>query len=394
MPQLETFRGVRFGGPTATGAVAPPYDVIDPPLHRRLLDHHPSPVVRLTLGDDPERPMGDEAEYRERGRLLARWLEEGVLARDEQPALYHYELEFTAPGGARQRYEGLFGAVPALPWGEGGVLPHEEIRPKVVDDRFLLMRCTASQLGIVQLVVDGRDGVWGRCLAEAPRELLMGGEDATAHRHRLAAIRDPHAVRSLSTWMASQVAVVADGHHRYTTAARIHRETQLAGRERVVVVIGDLFQDGITIHPTHRLLCWDGPDNGRTAEARDLLCARLDDGGDAPDAWQLEAPGLGASRTLRSRTDRGVSTLARRLQAALDELPVKPVVETYHDRAAAQERLVRSRPGSVLACWMPPVGKAEFWERASHGEIFPPKTTYFLPKIHTGLVARVLDGND
>ncbi|MEM7166305.1 MAG: DUF1015 domain-containing protein [Planctomycetota bacterium] len=386
MPDFAPFRGVRFAADSASPAarISPPYDVIDAQHHQRLLDHDAHNAVRWILGLDPANPYAGADEYRRRGEEFLSWLQSGVLVEDDEPMLYLYSLSFRDHGGKQRQYRGLFGAVAAEPWASGGVLPHEEVRPKVVDDRLALMRATRANMGVVQLVIDGRDGAFGGILDGAQRELLFEGSDEAGDQHRLEAIRGDAAARALGDVLAGASSVVADGHHRYTTAVRLREEDGIDGSDKALAVVADLFQDGIEIYETHRLLLWEGS-GGEAATTLAQVKSALDDG--SGDRWRLEA-GTGESCELMSSADLDRPTLARRLVDALEGVP-EPTIETFHDEAAARARLDEWQ-GEALACWMPPVSKEEFWARASRGEVFPPKTTYFLPKVCTGIVARRL----
>lgn len=386
MPDIAPFRGLRFDPKTVapSAAIAPPYDVIDPAMHARLLAHDPHNVVRWTLGDDPAKPYGTEAEYRPRAAVVKDWARRGVLIRDPLPAFYAYEMTFTPPEGGKSHYRGILCAVETAKWEEKRILPHEEIRPKVVDDRLNLLRATRVNMGVVQLTIDDREDRMAQIVREAPRRALFEGDDFLGQRHRLEAIEDTASIERLEKLIGPMKAVVADGHHRYTTAIRYREETKSVGSDRTLVMIGNLFQPGLQIYATHRVLVTENADSARALSAylRDQLTDR--DG----DVWTIETH-HGGSTTVRTSPALENDTLYRRLQRALADRPAV-TVETYHDERAAEESL-EAHGAAALLCRMPAVGKDEFWERTARGEIFPPKTTFFLPKIFTGIVARSLD---
>lgn len=387
MPDFAPFAGLRFDPNSVdpAAAISPPYDVIDEAQHQRLLDHDPNNVVRWILGSDPKQPYADLAEYRKRGQLVDDLHSAGTLMLDEEPAFYRYTMRFLDADGQAREYRGLFGAVDAAPWARGGVLPHEEVRAHVVEDRLQLLRATEMNMGVVQLVVDDRSGELARLVEAAPAELLFEGRDFEDQHHRLEAIRDKDSLAAIAANIGPRTSVVADGHHRYTTAVRFREESSLPGADRALALIADLFQEGIVIYPTHRVLVWNDAPSGAAQQLAEAL-APLDDGDGAEWRWELPD---GTTKTLRSRTDTGVPTLARRLQEVVSSAQVTPEVKTFHDEAAARECLEQAE-GEVLAVWMPPVGTEEFWDRTAGEEVFPPKTTYFLPKVCTGVVARTL----
>ncbi|MCI0652812.1 MAG: DUF1015 domain-containing protein [Planctomycetes bacterium] len=391
MPDTAPFRGVRFASgrvPPESG-VCPPYDVIDEALHRRLLALHPHNAVRWILGARPEEPHGSADEYRRRGEEFRAWLRDGVLRLEEAPAYYGYECRYRDDGGAPRAYRALLVALAATPWSEGQVLPHERVHDHIVQDRFALVRASGIDTGVVKVVIDDRVGDFARACDEAPREFLWEGEAWDGARHRLSSIYDSAHLARLRDLLAARTAVMADGHHRYSTMIKFGEER---GRPmRVLAAVGDLFQDGVRIEPTHRLLAWRAASRPLThAWTGDFIArlrAALDDG--AGDEWRvLDAQGRAAA--ICSRDDAARPTLARRLEQFLDAEPERPALSAFHDAAAA-ERALRAEAAPAVLCLMPPVGKEEFWRRATRGEIFPPKTTFFKPKIATGIVARFVD---
>ncbi|MFQ5655421.1 MAG: DUF1015 family protein, partial [Planctomycetota bacterium] len=387
---LAPFRAVRFDPqrlPPAA-AICPPYDVIREDAHRRLLDHHPRNAVRWILGEDPDHPLAGDEEYRRRGQDLRGALAAGDLLQDTRRGYYLYRCTTTDAAGTPQSYQGILGAVRALPWGEE-VLPHEQVRPAVVGDRARLRRAAAVDLGVIQLVVTDADGALRRALEAAPREELFRGPDWRGDEHSLARIDDAAAVEELRGVLASRVTVVADGHHRYAAAVEARDHAGLPGARRVLAIIGDLHQEGLVIGPTHRLLKWPGPPGPARAAARRIREA-LDDG--EGEEWSLELR-TALPIALRTRPRLDGETLAGRLAEVVEGLEPRPEVETSHDLERA--RLILQRlPGDVLLCRLGAVSREEFWERCSRGQVFPPKTTFFLPKIGAGIVVRLLDESD
>ena len=255
MVDLAPFRGIRFHDsvPPEKG-ISPPYDAIDAALHRRLLNHHEKNSVRWTLGEDPENPTADEAEYVERGARIRQGLQEGSLVMEGEPALYRYTLEYTGADGARHTYSGLCGALAAGPWRESGVHPHEETKPHVVEDRLKLLMASKVDMGVVHLVNRDTEGSLTRLVSSAPADLLFSGEDFAGSRHQLERITDADSIRAIRDRLDSLDLVVADGHHRFTTFIESARRGEMKGGDRVLVTIADLDQPGMVIRPTHRVL--------------------------------------------------------------------------------------------------------------------------------------------
>ena len=402
MPHLAPFRAIRFAsegtapdGMSPVDGICPPYDVIDANQHQSLLDHHDHNAVRWVLGHDPSAPKGNESEYRRRGDEFRQWLEAGVLTEDPERSLYLYRMEFRDHTGRPMQYRGVIGALEAAEWGSRGVFPHEEVHTDVVEDRLRLLEASGVDTGVVQIVVDGRDGEWARLQDEAAAkaELLFEGEGPDGARHTVHRLRRGEAQQAICEWLEPRDSVIADGHHRYTTLLEFGCRRGAANTPYVLAAVGDLFQEGLDIYPTHRLVTWNGTQSsGKSMAPGDLIAhlrEALHDG--EGQEWALQMRD-GEKVAMQSRNDHP-DTLARRLRDALGSALGELHIANYHHDPAAAEALAAST-GSALLCWLPPVTREEFWQRTTRQEVFPPKTTYFLPKISTGIAARWLHGSE
>lgn len=390
MPELVPIRGVRPDPERVDPGemICPPYDIITPEDHDSLLAHSPWSAVRWILGTDPQNPVGNREEYRSRGVEIRNWRSEGILCAEGVPCYYNYTYLYRALNGSERSYHCLLGAVRARPWGEG-VLRHEEIRPKVVDDRQSLLVESGVDTGVVQLVSDGLIEILAGCgIDQKSGEPLFEVEDWAGNGHQLRRISDPQQVEKLRATLEEVPSVVADGHHRYTTAMQTGKSADYPGGGHVLAVIGDLRQPGLSIEPTHRCINFSGDDVATTArEALDILVNTLDDG--EGDGWRVELSD-GTARNLNTIASREKPTLVRRIYDVLNQHGDTFKTDTPHDSAVARSLLQENGEGSLL-CMLPGVSRDEFWERCLAGEVFPPKTTYFEPKICTGLIARFID---
>ncbi len=390
MPELIPIRGIRPDASRVNPGdlICPPYDVIPPEDHDRLLAHSPWNSVRWILGIDPQKPKGSAEDYRRRGKEVRNWIEEGILRKEEERSLYSYTFRYRSIEGSQRSYHCILGAVRARPWGEG-ILRHEEIRPRVVDDRQLLLKESAVDTGVVQLVSDGLDEILARCgFDQESGEFLYEVKDWAENTHILRKISDPDLLSRLQSALDAVPAVVADGHHRYTSAMQTSGEDEFPGGGHVLAVIGDLRQPGLSIEPTHRCINFSGEDPAQSAKGGfDLLVTTLDDG--EGESWRVELAD-GTSRDLNTRLSREKPTLVRRIYDTLIEHGATFRTDTPHDSRVARSLLNEKGEGSLL-CMLPGVSRDEFWGRCLNGEVFPPKTTYFEPKICTGLVTRLID---
>jgi len=368
--------------------ICPPYDVISPEMHRQLLDHSSHNAVRWILGENPGGPL-DEEVYRSCGEALRSALAEERLLREEKPSLYRYQIRYPDPSGAESVLHGILAAVEARPWGEG-VFNHEEIRPHTVKHLIEQARCTTIDTGVVMLTCEGLESALSEVgVGIETGELLFERQDWRGDVHALRRLDDPELVAQLESRLESIPSAVADGHHRYTTAMTLGQEAEFPGAKLVLAFLCDLHQPGLKIRPTHRVWTWKTEKNVSSEQVRDRLVAVLDDG--EGDPWSIEIPS-GEVVKLHCRQDASRPTLSRRLQDAIDEFGELGAVATPHQSNVAREILNGSEMG--VFCQLPPLGRDEFWTRVLAGEIFPPKTTFFEPKISTGLVARFIDEED
>ncbi|MEU4831693.1 DUF1015 domain-containing protein [Streptosporangium sp. NPDC023615] len=216
---LRPFRGIRFTVDDLAGVTSPPYDLIDEAGVRELLDTHPNNVVRLIL------PGSDHHRYAEARTTLHEWLSSGVLAADEDPALYVYEQ--SGPGILQR---GLIGDVGLAGPESGVILPHEDVMPGPVADRLALMSTTEANLEPIFLLYDGAEGAATRLVDRiaASRPPLVEAATSDGLRHRLWAVTDAEELASVDADLRPRQALIADGHHRYATYLALQREHRAA----------------------------------------------------------------------------------------------------------------------------------------------------------------------
>ena len=362
--------------------ICPPYDVIAPKLHRQLLDHSPDNAVRWILGDDPD-ATPDQDVFRGCGQALRSALAQERLLKEERPSLYRYQVSYRDDSGESEVLQGILAAVEVRPWGDG-VLRHEEIRSDTLNRLVEQARCTGVDAGVVMLTCEGLEKALSETgVLDETGELLFEASDWRGDVHCLRRIDDPELVGQIESRLESIPAAVADGHHRYTTAMTLAEDPEFPGARLVLAFICDLHQPGLKIRPTHRVWTWGPEKDIDSTQVRDRLVEALDDG--EGDPWSIEVPG-GEKVNLSCRQDASRGTLARRLQDVIDEIGDLGAPATPHQIEVGRKTLNESEKG--VFCHLPPVGRGEFWTRVLAGEIFPPKTTFFEPKISTGLIAR------
>ena len=406
--QIAPFRGVRYssngveGGADLKSATSPPYDVISPQEHGRLLESSPYNITRLTLGLDPS----DGASYQERGELLRKWLREGVLVADRRPRLYVYTIDYSLPtdagvsgDGARTRFLGLMALGKLHPFSDGIILPHEKTFPKVVDDRYRLLDATRANLeSIFLLYSDPEKEIDGILQERTRKEPLVSVEAKPGEVHALYRISDLAVFVRLMELFSSQRPIIADGHHRYTTSLRYWREgpsgadaEKVPGAGWQMMTLANLYGDGLSILATHRLVKLTHVD-----EALEVLLSKFEllaDDGSAEHDLVLETrekkyrvrfpEALKVSRSAAGQTTYGLLhdvVLTEWIGKFLDTDGVR-----YFKEGTGEVEALGSGEGDLLFR-MRPVDAREFQGVVEGGEVFPHKTTYFYPKLWSGLV--------
>jgi len=395
---------------------APPYDVIDDDQRAALAARSPHNVVRIDL-PAPEMPGGDP--YEHAAELLARWQAEGAVVRDAEPALWVLTQEYADPDGARRTRSGFFARVRVTGYGPGAIRPHERTHPGPREDRLRLTRATRANLSpIFSLYDDPAGAAWSALepvTATAPWGALEA-EDGTVSR--LWRVDDPAAIEAACAALGPAELLIADGHHRYETARVYADEVGGEGEHRYVLQYLVALEDpGLTVFPTHRLVdgLRDDPDR-RAALAATLReqfeIEELEDVADLapPDGTgplQLGYIDAEAQQPLRlTLKDQAIADAAlaafpepyRRLDTAVLEALILsgPLGLSEDDIShlrglgysrSDEEALELVRSGAYDAAFFLRATPVEqIREIAATGVNMPPKSTFFTPKVPTGLL--------
>ena len=418
MPQILPIRGLRYSasaGPMAS-LLAPPYDVISAAQHRALLARSPHNAVRLELAE------GGEERYAGVATMLADWEAAGTLVRDEVPMLYVYEQRFTEEGQEYSR-AALIAGVEAQPWEEGAVKPHEYTMSGPKEDRLKLLEATRVQLSPVFMIARDRAGQLRQFIDEmmTSRGPDIEAETPEGDTHRLWLIEaGRYEMRHIAP-LLSESFTIADGHHRYETAVsykqrRLESEGKLerdhpARFALTAIVAAD--DPGLIIRPIHRIVARSVPSDWRERLASHFTIERLPVKGiEAALAAVSTAKGaivaLGMEPgepgfVLTPRGDGVCASLApsghseawTRISPNLCRYGVlEPLwgisdadlaagaVEYTHDAAEVARRVAEGACGLLLQ----PVSIQDTLALADAGERMPHKSTFFHPKLGTGLV--------
>jgi uncharacterized protein (DUF1015 family) len=370
VPLLKPFRALRYDEAAAgplDGLVAPPYDVITPEARDRLLARSPWNAVRLVRPDDPE----------EAARALAEWQERGVLVREERPAVWLLEEEFTGPDGVRRTRRGVVARVRLRPYDDGVVLPHEGTFSAPKAARLRLLRATHVKPSPIFLLHHGASPA---PVTSEPPTLLAGLDGVTS---RLWRVDDPGEAERVLEGVEGPL-LIADGHHRYESALAFHEEEGSEETAHVLAVLVGLGDEGLEIFPTHRLTAGavpalDGELTQTPAASPEEAAVSLAELGRDHPAFVLLRP---EGAALVEGGGRALDT------ELVDSLPLSEV--GYTASAAEAERAVAEGAASAAFLVRPPtVQQVEEFARA--GLRMPPKSTYFFPKLTSGLLVSPFD---
>jgi uncharacterized protein (DUF1015 family) len=387
---------------------APPYDVIDPQQRAALMARSPYNVVAIDL---PQDPVGGDP-YEHAASTLDAWRREGVVVQDDEPALWALEQDYTGPDGRRRTRHGILARVRVEDYGPGRIRPHERTHPGPREDRLRLTRATRANLSPIFSLYEG--DAWSPLLPhlDTPPFGELTDDDGTTNR--LWRVTDGSAIDAATAALAPAELLIADGHHRYETARVYAEEIGGEGPHReVLMCLVSLGDPGLTIFPTHRLLT--GLDDERRVALREAIRRDWDveeiaeeeleqAPGDAVRIGYLDAHhGRPLRLTLKDpaiadaalpgkppayrRLDTAV-TEALLLQGALgmseDDISHLRGLDYARSTREARERV---RSGDVQAGLFMGAAPVELVrEVAAAGEVMPPKSTFFFPKVPTGLL--------
>jgi uncharacterized protein (DUF1015 family) len=355
MATVRPFRALRYdeanAGPLET-LVAPPYDVISDEERGAYRERSPYNVVHLTL---PDAGGEDEA-----ARLYATWRDEGILTRDPEPAFWWLAQDYVGPDGVARTREGLVASLRLEPYENRIVLPHERTHAGPKEGRLRLLRATRAQFEPLFFLWDGSIGVDG--LGDPDLEADLAGVNARLWR------LDAAFGEALAEELADAQLLIADGHHRYETALAFHDEDGSEESAYLLAVIVPTDQEGLTIFPTHRV-----------AEHLNGVAGTPIDP-PAPD----ELPGVVLYRGGRYELLEGDGLDAELVERAHPQ----GVTYTPDPRAALAAVDSGSAEGAFL---LRPTRIEDVWEVARRGEVMPQKSTYFYPKLTSGLLLHALD---
>lgn len=418
MTDIAPFRGLRFDPERVDLAdvLVPPYDVVQPGERKLYYDRSPYNAIRLELTRDAsEEASTDYSDVRD---TLDAWQAEGVLRLEDAPALYVLRQRFTAPDGSKLERTGFFGALQLEPYEHRVVLPHERTLAGPKADRLKILRATEANLSSVMTLYEDKD----ETLSAAFELALAGSEtveatDEAGVTQVLAPLRDPAAISLIRAFLADRQVVIADGHHRYETALNYREEKRGAGTrsgdeapwDRTLAYFTNAFAPGSLLLPIHRVI-----PEGKVPSVPEWR-ARLPN-------WSMREIEFSDSDQLETLLEAHLAPLADRPAFAADdgtgtlrifsrpkdpEMPIRLVhseviggVFGLGDDAVRDGAVVFKKStqvaaaavreeGASVALYLNPLTPDDVFRVTGAGEVLPQKSTFFYPKLPSGLVFRL-----
>jgi uncharacterized protein (DUF1015 family) len=407
MADLQPLRTLRYE-PSQVGSlgdvIAPPYDVVDDAMRAELAAKSPYNIVHVDLPES----------YDQAASTMRDWRERGVLVQEDEEAVWVLRQEYDVPGGGRRARTGFFARVRVDEYGPGRIRPHERTHPGPKEDRLRLTRATRTNLSPIFSLFPDPNAVAERATAQ------IAGTDpfASVDGETLWRSTDDDLIAELQMALADAELLIADGHHRYETARVYAEEVGGEGEHRYVLMLLCALSDpGLLVFPTHRLLTGLKDDSGKQIAIRDVLRENFEIE-ELNDPRELEPPG-GDGRvafgymdsffkrpfraTLKDQAiaDRALAGMPepyRRLDTAVleavvlrgalrmseDDISHLRGLDYSKDLDDAIEAVESGRADAGFFMRATPIEQVR--EVAAEGESMPPKSTYFYPKVPTGLV--------
>ncbi len=416
MADVQPLRALHYD-PLVTGplanVVAPPYDVIDATQRAALLARSPFNVVAVDL---PQAEPGGQDAYAAARELFESWQLQGAVVRDGEQAVWAHTQDYSGPDGVTRTRRGFFCRVRIEDYGPGRVRPHERTHPGPKEDRLRLTRATRANISpIFSLYSDPTQAAWGALSSATEEPPWADITDADGTVHRLWRVADASAIAAVQAATSEAELLIADGHHRYETMHSYAEEIGGEGEHRYILMCLVALEDpGLTVFPTHRLV--RGLDDERRAALeraleRDFEIAEVPVEQIAPppgdgrlqlgfiDRWDGQPRRLtlkdqaiadaalpGHCQAYRELDTGVLETLLLKDALGLSDDDISHFNGMFYARDTAEALAMIASGEYDAAFLMRPTPVEQVRDVAAAGENMPPKSTYFYPKLLTGLL--------
>ena len=443
MAFIAPFKGVSFNVEKVGSldeVVTPPYDVINEKAEDSYSQKNPYSMIHLDITKNPGGVVGDDSRYQDVADLFHKWLADDVLQRDENPAIYLYTVQYKHPSGQTLIRKGLVSLVGLAEFDEGVVKPHEETFDSVIADRLRLLDTTRAQFSqIFSLYSDGDNTVLNLLDSAKETDAVGSIKDGDGCIHSLFRVEDEAVIRKVQEFFLDKSLYIADGHHRYTTALalrKLERERNANFSEKdpanhIMMYLCPMEDPGLSVLPTHRLLQWPGMINMEDLRlrldpwfeleemqdgTREVLLAEVLSRMDEEESSDVLSTTFGVYHpgedrcymlTMKPAAKELLKAKPEQLQeldvVILSDVIIHKAMDLDHERCEA-ENLIHyySDPDEAMDVavkdWngqdemtpllfvMNPTRVQQVQQVADENLIMPHKSTYFYPKIMTGLL--------
>ncbi len=429
MTEIKPFRGIHYdtdvAGPIET-LIAPPYDVVDKSQRDMLVGKNPNNIFSVELPDQSQCPDA-ENKYSCANEIFSMWLRNGIMVRDTQPAFYAYDIDYRS-GSTDFCRRGFIGLVRLADWSEKKILPHEKTFDKVTKDRFSLTEATLAQFSPIFMLYRHSSAVT-EILASAQGVAAQEVTDPLGNRHRVSALTSEDITRAITEALKDSTLYIADGHHRYTTALRFRdamlqkEQDATAAFNYIMTYLVDAEDPGLIVLPTHRILKTDWSSNaeGLANRASDFFeietVAKREEGyqkissaieenlnkrtgalaigviaGEHAQVWTLR-DGCRASAFSQQTPEPLRQLDVVLLEDAVFKTVLKLDSETEENNirfSADAIDAMESMKDDEIMFYMRPTPVHQVLDIADQGLTMPHKSTFFYPKILTGMVVNSL----
>ncbi|MCH8119960.1 MAG: DUF1015 domain-containing protein [Planctomycetes bacterium] len=435
--QIRPFKAFRFDEAVAGdvgNCIAPPYDVISPAQQEQLYKKSKHNIVRITKGKTTASDNGDNNQYTRAADYLNDWIKQGVLKQDTAETIYAYVQDFELAGTSYERFS--FIASAKLEEFGKTVRPHEQILDKPMLDRLNLKRATKAGFGLVIMLYEDEQEIADKIIKQAvTAESLIDFIDEQNVRHRLFTITAKEDIEQIVKMMDDKSCIIADGHHRYMTALTYYKESGNTTAEYQMLAFANIFQKGLIVLATHRLvgnlenfryeklitelkenfelteLQFNSPQTKLDARQRMLAQMKAEHNNDKNAFGIYGSNNAFYVAVLRDKQAMNtampdMSLVWRSLDVSiLHKLILEKLLGIDEERLAKGENLqyVKDTPNAIdqsisqvdaghkqAAFFMNPVKMQQLIMVTDAGERMPQKSTYFYPKIYTGLTIQKL----
>lgn len=418
MATIIPFNGILYNPlkVDASSVMAPPYDIVTPEHKEALYTRSPWNIIRVDFGKDLDDDNERENRYTRAARYIPDWLREGVFIHDRTPALYGYEISYQL-GGEQKLMRGFFCAVRIEALGSGCIHPHEMTYSKPKSDRLNILRyCRANTSPVFSLYSSDAKTASSILRETAALSPCIESVNGDGFEHRLWRIEDEAAIRAIQSEMKDRDIFIADGHHRYETALAFKKEMEEQGMSRTgeepfhytLMFLSNMEDEGLSLLPTHRIVEIDSAIHvkevlkkyfrvqkiaGDRIISGEAMQKMIENMKGKPMTFGLFLTNTGAFYTLSyqgSDVDLSLPECLRTLDVTvLHRFIFENLLKVKHyeyemDPAVAVERAKRGSFEAVF--FLNPTRIQDVRAVALAGQRMPPKSTYFFPKLLTGMV--------